>query len=1299
MGIEYSSNKTKKNRGKCMKRLLSITMTVLLAALLMVSCNVETGNIDDSLALITFSAGERETRSLTRTNPQLDPDDFYWTYKATKKDGTGLTTGATATEKAVVDGAKGLGTTVGPFSYGVWEFELFGYADYENGTYKNLAYNGKASITIKAAENALVVTVESKQTEGVKGHLDFPAKGDIKLTGKDINSDSVAYSSLIEQITFKRVDITTQSDEIVYNYENTEGKNSLRRKDLNSGSYAVTFTYWQNATLSTDKQTFTQGDGYKVAEETIYVAIADYLTTTIGGDIASNTGSVKISVKNGIVEVKTAPATINSDGATTIDVGAAPVSKDETKDTTAENAVKTTISIPSGALTGTTVSATTTSYTREAVASSKPTFTIEEKTTTGDGTTTTTTEAVVLGGLDIDLYVDNSTEKATDFSGENKALTITTYIATGLNGNQNYTYSETTPTCDIAVKYDGEGADGTVKSYNATTGELVFEVTHLSTYYFVSKSTVVFNTTKSSAYDKFEDAITAASSGDTLTLLKSVNVTGKDAIKIDKSLTIDLGGNTITSSNRLFWVHNGTLTLDNGTIKIADDSNIAQNSSMIRVSCDDNCTTTEALGFVLKKGATIEGTKSYGVTVFGTKDATVDIYGTITSFNACLAGNGSTDGKITMNVYDGATLTATGNGVLATKNQDSVAIYQPNDGILNIYGGTITSQNFSAVEIRAGKANISGGTLKSGATYECKANGDGPTTKGAAVAVAQHTTKYNIGVVITGGTFNGAKQLVVVDPQNNKLDNVKVEIKSECNFAADKIYAEKSSSSDGVVGTYTIAPDTLWDGVSATTDWYSADSNSFEISKASDLAGLAKLVNEGTSFEGKTVTLAADIDLGSKEWTPIGDSNRKDNGGNLFKGTFDGKNHSVYNIVCNESEDNMPSGFFGSVEGATIKNLIIGGIKDESGEYKCDGTSKLVGDKDCSAGVVAFILGSETTTVDNCTNYATIEGADPAGIVGRAYNEGDGSLTTISNCKNYGEITCNSETNQKAGGILAINNSTTTVSNCINNGAVTGSEDNVGGIVGYANVGLSVTKCTNNGKITNNSSSWFGGGIVGRCSNAKGNVKISECMNTGEVSGTGSNGGIAGDPDEFIEIEDCTNKGKVSGNVAGGVAASLSGGSIKKCSNEAEVSATTYAGGVVAIWGSSGGGTIENCSGGSASISVKSGDGAGRVVGVDTTAYGNPDATLSIPVSESSDDTISTIGIVGGGFEQYHYVHLEVLSGSVRNLPKFDSSSTGGEITFKAGVTLYDSTLEKGSETFTVDTVYKSSESHVWERQ
>ena len=90
----------------------------------------------------------------------------------------------------------------------------------------------------------------------------------------------------------------------------------------------------------------------------------------------------------------------------------------------------------------------------------------------------------------------------------------------------------------------------------------------------------------------------------------------------------------------------------------------------------------------------------------------------------------------------------------------------------------------------------------------------------------------------------------------------------------------------------------VWVGAGAEggidTSWYNTNDKTFEIKTAAELAGLAKLVNEGTTdFDGKTIRLAADIDLGGKTWTPIGNSAKFKF---AFKGVFYGQGHIVSNL-------------------------------------------------------------------------------------------------------------------------------------------------------------------------------------------------------------------------------------------------------------------------------------------------------------------------------------------------------------------------------------------------------------------
>ena len=130
-----------------------------------------------------------------------------------------------------------------------------------------------------------------------------------------------------------------------------------------------------------------------------------------------------------------------------------------------------------------------------------------------------------------------------------------------------------------------------------------------------------------------------------------------------------------------------------------------------------------------------------------------------------------------------------------------------------------------------------------------------------------------------------------------------------------------------------------WDGTIDTT-WYNDTDTEFIIETAEQLAGFAKLVDEGKTFEGKTIKLDKNINLDNKLFEPIG-SYRKDA---AFKGTFDGQDHTISKLSQNTWElDNgyyygdLGLGLFGLVENATVKNLVIDGASI-SGESAICGT-------------------------------------------------------------------------------------------------------------------------------------------------------------------------------------------------------------------------------------------------------------------------------------------------------------------------------------------------------------------------
>ena len=144
-------------------------------------------------------------------------------------------------------------------------------------------------------------------------------------------------------------------------------------------------------------------------------------------------------------------------------------------------------------------------------------------------------------------------------------------------------------------------------------------------------------------------------------------------------------------------------------------------------------------------------------------------------------------------------------------------------------------------------------------------------------------------------------------------------------------------------------------------DWYkeNPDAKEFTITTAQELAGLGVIVDGGfnkkdengavvwvaidhvDTFEGKTIYLAEDIDLGNATGDPVsfnpigcgyvsGVGNSGGVDGRAFMGTFDGQNHYIYNLYQNGWDIgleycNLGGGLFASIANGTVQNLTISG--------------------------------------------------------------------------------------------------------------------------------------------------------------------------------------------------------------------------------------------------------------------------------------------------------------------------------------------------------------------------------------
>ena len=343
----------------------------------------------------------------------------------------------------------------------------------------------------------------------------------------------------------------------------------------------------------------------------------------------------------------------------------------------------------------------------------------------------------------------------------------------------------------------------------------------------------------------------------------------------------------------------------------------------------------------------------------------------------------------------------------------------------------------------------------------------------------------------------------------------------------------------------------------ADTSWYDAEepADAYTLTTAEQLAGLAKLVNDGVDFEGVAITLGADISLantdgtsGIRNWSPIGY-----NASAPFKGTFDGAGHTVSDLCIANSVSGAVStlrGLFGATDGATIENVTISGSIVGASSNVC-------------GGIVA--QASNATTVKDCTSHVAVTGtaSKVGGIVGSMTGTADqeaAALGQISGCTFNGTLEGAGASGQAGVGGIAGVCSYGAIESCLAKGTVSltsGSNGSLGGIVGYL-TGANVKGCVNQASLAYGASSGYAGGIAGYASAATAeNVSsIALSLNQGDISGTASYAaGIIGYATGACPITDSASVGAISTTKTSGYAAGIIG----YATNAATATVTTFA--------------------------------------------------------------------------------------------------------------------------------------------
>ena len=407
---------------------------------------------------------------------------------------------------------------------------------------------------------------------------------------------------------------------------------------------------------------------------------------------------------------------------------------------------------------------------------------------------------------------------------------------------------------------------------------------------------------KGGSFTDIANAVKYATSGATITLADDIELDERITVK-NKAVTIDLNGKTITAAET-FTSQCGAILVDSEGDLTIDDTSVNKTGGIDVYSEtldeDESAPIWGAIAVYPVNGHTAKLTVNAG-------EYKANYYAIVGS------GNCTTEDRIEITINDGK-----------FESPDGYGMYLPHVGITTINKGTFIAKD-CAIEIRAGELSIKDGQFESTATeFSCSPNENGTTTSGAVIAIAQHTTKKDITVNISGGVFEGLRALNESNPQNN-----------------DPAPRVGISITGGV----------FKGGISAVDSIDFIKGGSF-----SDLSGLAYVA------EGKAYNLVEDCvvnsDITVKEKTILS--------------VADGKSITIY--VGKKLTIQKDATFNGTILGPNSNKLVANGMKAGEGGITITGGSLIINGKIMDAG------GSEAgVTVTVTGNAIKVEGTLESG--------------------------------------------------------------------------------------------------------------------------------------------------------------------------------------------------------------------------------------------------------------------------------------------------------------------------------
>ena len=514
-------------------------------------------------------------------------------------------------------------------------------------------------------------------------------------------------------------------------------------------------------------------------------------------------------------------------------------------------------------------------------------------------------------------------------------------------------------------------------------------------------------------YPTLQAAVEEVQSGGTIKMLTNAEVAKSISIGSNKNITLDLNGKTISadiqkifelttqgskltitdnssatpgaiesSADYMFFVTAGTLEIQKGTIRSTgywESGGKLYGNTIVALTGSTNPDAEKNSVFKLGQDAILESAEKteggvpigngYAVEIRQNNSAAcgvkVEIYGQID--HAILYTNGNIKNETNAPQITLGNTAVIDGGVYAAGYADWI-----------VDGAKITGS--TAFEIRAGSLTVNSGTITgTGTPVSTQPNGNGSTTDGVGIAIAQHTTKLPIKVTINGGEISGYTALYESNPQENSAEDiaeVTIQIEGGTFTAtgpnADSVYSEnKTNFITGGTFNTTLATDYLTDDVGQDNDGNVIKDEDGELRYVAEVNGkkytsLEDALKDANS--GNTVTLLKSITV-----------NKWNQAWNLQGITLDGggKTIKVNAIASLQNHDAV----FHSAGGNTFKNLTVdlSGITQPSqaqGNRAFAAAAgdtfqnvKIIGNDKVSYGITisGTDTSNDTVTIEDCT--------------------------------------------------------------------------------------------------------------------------------------------------------------------------------------------------------------------------------------------------------------------------------------------------------------------------------------------